>query len=131
MARLGLQYTRLRGIFIFSCWFTFNMSLNIRDLRSNENYCSSSENKTRKFRPVWDVNQWPLRYRCSALVITLVHNKFVKCNRFEYMKIIHVNRGLRNEYVSDLCGNEHYSSSSENKPALRLVSSVGKALHYK
>ena len=47
------------------------------------------------------------------------------------MKIIHVNRGLRNEYESDLRGDEHYSSSSENKPALGLVSSVWKALHCK
>ena len=40
---------------------------------------------------------------------------------FEYMKIIHVNCGLRTEYESDLRSNEHYLSSSDNKPALGLV----------
>ena len=38
------------------------------DLRSNEHYLSSSENKAwKKFRPVQDLNPWPLRYQCSAL----------------------------------------------------------------
>ena len=38
------------------------------DLRSNEHYLSSSENKTlKKFRPVWDLNPWLPRYRCGAL----------------------------------------------------------------
>ena len=45
------------------------------------------------------------------------------------MKIIYVNCGLSTEYESDLRSNEHYLVSSENKPPLRLVSSVGKALH--
>ena len=32
-----------------------------------EHYLSSSENKAwKKFRPVRDLNPWPLRYRCSA-----------------------------------------------------------------
>ena len=35
----------------------------------------------------------------------------------EHMKIIFVNCGLRNEYESSLCSNDHYLhvSSSENK----------------
>ena len=32
-----------------------------------------------------------------------------------YIKIIYVNCGLRNEFVSDLCSVGHYLSSSENK----------------
>ena len=31
------------------------------------------------------------------------------------MKIMWENYGLRNEYENDLCSNEHYFSSSENK----------------
>ena len=35
---------------------------------SNKHYLSSSENKAwKKFRPVWDLNPWPLWYQCSAL----------------------------------------------------------------
>ena len=42
------------------------------DLRSNEHYSSSSENKAKKkFRPVRDLNPWPLQYRCSALPVEL------------------------------------------------------------
>ena len=39
------------------------------DLHSNEHYLSSSEKKAwkKKFRPVRDLNLWPLQYRCSAL----------------------------------------------------------------
>ena len=33
----------------------------------------------------------------------------------EYMKIICVNCGLRNEYESDLRSNEHFLSNDENK----------------
>ena len=33
----------------------------------------------------------------------------------EYMKIICVNCGLRNEYESDLRSNEHFFSNDENK----------------
>ena len=40
----------------------------IANLRSNEHYLSSSENKAwKKFRPELDLNPWPLRYRRSAL----------------------------------------------------------------
>ena len=34
---------------------------------------------------------------------------------FEYMKIMYMNCGLRNEYESGVCINEHYLSSSENE----------------
>ena len=38
----------------------------------NHNYLSSNENKAwKKFRPVRDLNPWPLQYRCSALPIEL------------------------------------------------------------
>ena len=44
------------------------LNLNESDLRSDVHYLSSSENKAwKKFRPVRDLNPWPLRYRCSAL----------------------------------------------------------------
>ena len=42
------------------------------DPRSYEHYLSSSENKAwKKFRLVWDLNPWSLRYRGSALPIEL------------------------------------------------------------
>ena len=42
--------------------------MNESDLRSDVHYLGSSENKAwKKFRPVRDLNPWPLRYRCSAL----------------------------------------------------------------
>ena len=42
--------------------------MNESDPRSNVHYLGSSENKAwKKFRPVQDLNPWPLRYRCSAL----------------------------------------------------------------
>ena len=38
------------------------------DPRSYEHYWTSSWNKAwKRFRPVRDLNPWPLRYRCSAL----------------------------------------------------------------
>ena len=44
------------------------MNVNESDPRSNVHYSSSSENKAwKKFRPVRDLNPWPLRYRCSVL----------------------------------------------------------------
>ena len=45
----------------------WSRDLNESDLRSNEHYLSSSENKAwKKFRPVRDSNPWPLRHRCNA-----------------------------------------------------------------
>ena len=42
------------------------------DLRSNEHYLSSDENKAwKKFWLVRDLNPWPVQYRCSALPIEL------------------------------------------------------------
>ena len=47
-----------------TCIFEVNES----DPRSDVHYLDSSENKVwKKFRPVRDLNPWPLRYRCSAL----------------------------------------------------------------
>ena len=44
------------------------------DARSYEHYLSSSENKAwKKFRLVWDLNQWPLRYQGSALLTELTN----------------------------------------------------------
>ena len=44
------------------------MNVNESDPRSNVHYSSSSENKAwKKFRPVRDLNPWPLRYRCSVV----------------------------------------------------------------
>ena len=44
------------------------------DLHSNEHNLSNSEKKAwkKKFRPVRDLNQWPLWYRCSALPTELI-----------------------------------------------------------
>ena len=64
-------------------WCTFLVSFKVTftvsgceyesHLRSYEHYLSSSEKKAlKKFRPERDLNPWPLRYRCSALVIVLV-----------------------------------------------------------
>ena len=42
--------------------------MNESDPRSNVYYLGSSENKAwKKFRPVWDLNPWPLRYQHSTL----------------------------------------------------------------
>ena len=44
------------------------------DTRTYELYFSGSENKAwKKFRPVRDLNPWPLRYQCSALRYRRVH----------------------------------------------------------
>ena len=40
---------------------------------------------------------------------------------FEYMKIMYMNLGLRNEYESGLWINEHYLSSSENEAWKKLI----------
>ena len=57
--------------------WTADKDMNESDLRSDVHYLGSSENKAwKKFRPVRDLNPWPLRYRCSALPTEL--NKPVK-----------------------------------------------------
>ena len=77
------------------------------DLRSNEHYLNSSENKTwkKKSRPARDLNPWPLRYRYSALPTELtsqlgtgyyvVSIKSMNwwINDCEYMKVIYLNCG--------------------------------------
>ena len=51
------------------------------------------------------------------LVIMLVRIEPVKwwINDCEYVKMIYVNCGIRNEYESDLCRNNHCLSGSENR----------------
>ena len=49
------------------------------------------------------------KYWNNNVILTLLYHD---C---EYMKIIHLNCGLRNEYESDLRSNERYFCSSENK----------------
>ena len=43
----------------------------------------------------------------------------------EYLKIIYVNCGLTSEYESDLRGNEHILSSSDNKACKKFQASAG------
>ena len=51
------------------------------NLRSNEHYLSSSENKAwKKFKPVRDLNPWPLRYRYSALPTELTRLSWFQIN---------------------------------------------------
>ena len=48
--------------------WTVDKDANESDPRSNVHYLGSSENKAwKKFRPVRDLNPWPLRYRCSGI----------------------------------------------------------------
>ena len=57
------------------------------------------------------------KYWNNNVILTLLYHD---C---EYMKIIHLNCGLRNGYESDLRSNERYFCSSENKvwkPSLPL-----------
>ena len=61
---------------------------NKSDLSSNKHYLSSSENEAwKKFRPVKDLNPWPLQYHCNStnwvranreLVVMLVTSKLGK-----------------------------------------------------
>ena len=49
---------------------TADKDVNESEPRSNVHYLGRSENKAwkkKKFRPVRDLNPWPLRYWCSAL----------------------------------------------------------------
>ena len=51
----------------------YGLSENESDRCSCEQYLSSSENRAwKKFRPVWDLNPWPLWYQCSALPTALM-----------------------------------------------------------
>ena len=49
------------------------------------------------------------KYWNNNLILTLFYHD---C---QYMKIMHSNCGLRNEYESDLRSNEHYFGSSDKK----------------
>ena len=96
----------------------------------------------KKFRPVRDLNPWPLWYWCSALPTELTsqlgaghYHNVGSCNKpmewwindFKYIEIIYVNCGLRNEFGSDLRCNEHYLSSTENKASIFFSSFFSKA----
>ena len=59
------------------------------NLCNNEHYLSSSENKAwKKFRPVWDLNPWPLWYQGAGHYVDLLY-KSVKwwINDCEYVKM--------------------------------------------
>ena len=62
-------YSRCYSLCIPCAFFTNSaIYVNESDPRSNVHYLGSSENKAwKKFRPVRDLNPWPLRYRYSAL----------------------------------------------------------------
>ena len=48
--------------------FTTHFKTNISDPRSYEHFWTCSWNKTwKQIRSLWDLNPWPLRYRCSVL----------------------------------------------------------------
>ena len=93
-----------------------------RDLRSNEQYLSSSENKAGKdlgLYGIWTRDLFDTWQRSAKweLVIMLIPNKHVKwrINDCEYMKVIYLNCGKRRKYERDLRSNEHYLSISEKK----------------
>lgn len=54
----------------YDYWFIAHTSLECKsDLWSNEHYLTSDKNNVwKKFRPVTELNSWPLWYQCSALV---------------------------------------------------------------
>ena len=87
----------------------------------------------KKFRPVRDLNPWPLWYWCGTLPTELTsqlgaghYHNVGSCNKpmkwwihdFKYIEIIYVNCGLRIEFGSDLRHNEHNLSSTENKASI-------------
>ena len=61
-----IAYT-VKNIWKSYIW-TADKDMNESDPRSGVHYLGSSENKAwKKFRPVRDLNPWPLRYRCRFL----------------------------------------------------------------
>ena len=57
----------VRSVETLGLWIVTRLHSNIRDPYSYKHCWTSSWNKTgKKFRPVRDLNPWPLRYRCSA-----------------------------------------------------------------
>ena len=60
---------------------------NISDPRSYEHYWDSSWNKAwKKFRPVQDLNSWPVRQQCSVLPTELTSQPGAD-QKIEYLKI--------------------------------------------
>ena len=82
--------------------------LNESDPRSNVHYLSSSENKAwKKFRPVRDLNPWPLRYRCSVLPTELTSQ--LRAGHYAVYSSLH---GFIHEWFIVRCSLFHYCSSS-------------------
>ena len=55
-----------------NCFLFVCNKLFIRNTRKYKSYVNTSEPEIeirpkKKFRPIWDLNPWPLRYQCSAL----------------------------------------------------------------
>ena len=80
------------------------------ELRSNEHYLSSSENKSwKKCRPVWDLNTWPLRYQYSArpAKLTVIGSNPVQAwifclNSAQYGEdLFHIHFFIRSLYIYD------------------------------
>ena len=82
--------------------------LNESDPRSNVHYLSSSENKAwKKFRPVRDLNPWPLRYQCSALPTELTSQ--LRAGHYAVYSSLH---GFIHGWFIVRCSLFHYCSSS-------------------
>ena len=77
----------------------------------------------KKFKPVRDLNPWPLRYQCNDLPTDRVDKPagslslcwFVINPWSDESMAVHIWKHLRNEYESDPCIDENYSSNSESK----------------
>ena len=77
----------------------------------------------KKFKPVRDLNPWPLRYQCNDLPTDRVDKPagslslcwFVINPWSDESMAVHIWKYLRNEYESDPCIDENYSSNSESK----------------
>ena len=68
----------LYGIWTQNIWksyiWTAGKDMNESDPQGNVHYLNSSENEAwKKFRPVQDLNSWPLRYWCNTLPTELTN----------------------------------------------------------
>ena len=67
--------------------WTADKDVNESDPRSNVHYLGSSENKAwKKFKPVLDLNLWPLRYQCSTLPTELTSQLSI----FTTAQVVHI-----------------------------------------
>ena len=77
----------------------------------------------KKLKPIRDLNPWPLRYQCNDLPTDRVDKPagslslcwFIINLWSDESMAVHIWKYLRNEYESDPCINENYSSNSESK----------------